>query len=70
MRGNFALRWVTWLSVALFAVLLPQVAVAAEDLAKQQAERQITQPLNNAPLWREVRKGENPPYQTTQVRGV
>src|SRR3970282_1606244 len=32
--------------------------------------RQITQPLNNAPLWREVRKGENPPYQTTQVRGV
>ncbi|MBI4192412.1 MAG: formate dehydrogenase subunit gamma [Betaproteobacteria bacterium] len=69
MRGNFALRWVTWLSVALFAVLLPQVAVAAEDLAKQQAERQMTQPLNNAPLWREVRKGENP-YQTTQVRGI
>jgi len=70
MRGNFALRWVTWLFVALFAVLLPQFAVAAGDPAKEQAERQITQPLNNAPLWREVRKGENPPYQTTQVRGV
>lgn len=69
MHGNLALRWVTWLSIALVAVLLPQFALAAEDLAKQQAERQITQPLNNAPLWREVRKGENP-YQTTQVRGI
>ncbi len=70
MRGNSALRWVTWLSVALFAALLPQAAIAAGDLAQEQAERQITQPLNNAPLWRGVRKGENPPYQTTQVRGV
>lgn len=70
MRGNSALRWVTWLSVALLAVLLPRVVVAAEDLAKAQAERQITQPLNNAPVYRQVRKGENPPYQTTQVRGV
>lgn len=69
MQGNLALRWVTWLSIALVAVLLPQFTLAAEDLAKQQAERQITQPLNNAPLWREVRKGENP-YQTTQVRGI
>jgi formate dehydrogenase subunit gamma len=69
MHGNLALRWVRWLSVALVAVLLPQLALAAEDVAKQQAERQITQPLNNAPLWREVRKGENP-YQTTQVRGI
>ena len=69
MHGNRALRWVMWLSIALVAVLLPQFSLGAEDLAKQQAERQITQPLNNAPLWREVRKGENP-YQTTQVRGV
>ena len=37
--------------------------------AKEQAQRQQDQPLNNAPVWREVRKGENP-YQTTQVRGV
>jgi len=37
--------------------------------AKEQAQRQQDQPLNNAPVWREVRKGENP-YQTTQVRGI
>jgi formate dehydrogenase subunit gamma len=37
--------------------------------AKEQAQRQQDQPLNNAPVWREVRKGESP-YQTTQVRGV
>ena len=38
-------------------------------MRKEQAQRQLTQPGNNAPVWREVRKGENP-YQTTQVRGV
>src|SRR3970282_1302434 len=69
MHGNPALQWARWLSIALVAVLVPQFAAAAEDLARQQAEREITQPLNNAPLWREVRKGENP-YQTTQVRGI
>src|SRR3970040_1356033 len=37
--------------------------------AKEQAQRQQDQPLNNAPVWRDVRGGENP-YQTTQVRGV
>jgi hypothetical protein len=41
---------------ALLAVLLAQPAFAAEDPAKQQAERQLAQPLNNAPIWREVRK--------------
>jgi formate dehydrogenase subunit gamma len=50
------------------AVSLPQGALAA-DGAQDQAQRQITQPGNNAPVWRDVRKGENP-YQTTQVRGV
>ncbi|MBI4193643.1 MAG: formate dehydrogenase subunit gamma [Betaproteobacteria bacterium] len=69
MHDNLALRWVMRLSIALVTVLLPQFALGTEDLAKQQAARQITQPLNNAPMWREVRKGENP-YQTTQVRGV
>ncbi|MEA3155507.1 MAG: formate dehydrogenase subunit gamma, partial [Betaproteobacteria bacterium] len=29
----------------------------ASDPAAQQAERQVTQPLNNAPVWREVRSG-------------
>ena len=52
----------------LCAMLLPQGALAA-DGAQDQAQRQITQPGNNAPVWRNVRKGENP-YQTTQVRGV
>jgi formate dehydrogenase subunit gamma len=53
-------------SLVLFFAL---PAAADEDPAKRQAERQVTQPLNNAPFWGEVRKGENP-YQTTQVRGV
>src|SRR5258706_10079491 len=43
-------------------------AADGEGGAKEQAQRQQTQPLNNAPVWREVRKGENP-YQTSQVRG-
>jgi formate dehydrogenase subunit gamma len=34
-----------------------------------EANRQATQPLNNAPLWRDVRSGDLNPYQTTQVRG-
>lgn len=52
------------------AVAASPLALAAEGSdAAAQAERQVTQPLNNAPLWREVRKGENP-YQTTQVRGI
>lgn len=50
------------------AVLLPHGVLAAGG-AQEQAQRQITQPGNNAPVWRDVRKGENP-YQTTQVRGV
>jgi len=37
--------------------------------AKEQVQRQQDQPLNNAPVWTDVRRGENP-YQTTQVRGV
>ena len=27
------------------------------DFAKQQQERQLTQPLNNQPLWSEIRSG-------------
>ena len=53
-----------------FVVLLaPQFAAGADTPAKEQAERQLTQPLNNAPVWRDVRGGDNP-NQTTQVRGV
>jgi len=42
------------------AVLLPLGAAAQQpnaDPAAQQAEREVTQPLNNAPVWRQVRSG-------------
>ena len=55
---------------ALFVLIGLQSAWAAEaGGAKEQAERQQTQPLNNAPVYSDVRRGENP-YQTTQVRGI
>lgn len=59
------------LAVMLAAALLyvPSAPAADEDGAKAQAQRQLTQPGNNAPVWRDVREGVNP-YQTTQVRGV
>lgn len=70
MRDNRGMRWLMRCFAVLCVALLPQFALAADTgSAKEQAERQITQPLNNAPLWREVRGGENP-YQTTQVRGI
>ena len=43
-----------------------QVYPVGPDLAKQQQERQLKQPLNNQPLWSEVRSGGP---QTTTVRG-
>ncbi|MGE5523358.1 MAG: formate dehydrogenase subunit gamma [Rhodospirillaceae bacterium] len=60
------------IGAALFlCALVPVLAWAADgvDPAQAQAQRQVTQPLNNAPFWREVRKGQDNPYQTTQVRG-
>lgn len=68
MHVNRAGGWLAPLVFLLAAVLLPQFATA-QGGAREQAERQQTQPLNNAPVWRDVRGGENP-YQTTQVRGV
>jgi formate dehydrogenase subunit gamma len=57
--------------VLLSCVLLftPLAWSADTGGAKQQAQRQQDQPLNNAPVWTDVRRGENP-YQTTQVRGI
>ena len=57
------------LLVVLCAALLAPVSWAAESGSSEQAARQQTQPLNNAPVWRDVRGGEHQ-YQTTQVRGV
>lgn len=58
------IRAAGWLA---FAVALAAAPLAvAQDLAKQAAERQMTQPLNNAPVWREVRSGQ---AQTTSLPG-
>lgn len=61
------------LALALFSVGAaaapgpqPFVDVPNKAEAEQQAQRQQVQPLNNAPVWREVRAGEG----ITQVRGV
>jgi formate dehydrogenase subunit gamma len=53
----------------LLALMAAQPALAADDPASRQAERQVTQPLNNKPFWDEVRGGENP-NQVTQIRGI
>lgn len=58
------------LGALLFVLAATAPAGAADTGAKEQVERQATQPLNNAPVWRDVRGGDVNPYQTTQVRGV
>jgi formate dehydrogenase subunit gamma len=61
------------LGAVLLAAMLAVPAVAAaqktDERAQQEAQRQVTQPYNNAPLWREVRSGTVDSYTTTQVRG-
>jgi formate dehydrogenase subunit gamma len=61
-----ALRLVLLSCVILFA---PLAWSAESGGAKEQAQRQQDQPLNNAPVWSDVRRGDNQ-YQTTQVRGI
>lgn len=68
MTNSFVCNRGLPLLALLLALLLAPFAYAA-DGAREQAQRQATQPGNNAPVWRDVRKGENP-YQTTQVRGI
>src|ERR1700730_2060968 len=48
-----------FVAAALVGLFFSVVAAAQEagDPAAQQVERQATQPLNNAPVWREVRSG-------------
>lgn len=56
--------------VMLLCGLAAMPAFAADsNSAKEQAARQQVQPGNNAPVWRDVRGGDNA-YQTTQVRGI
>jgi formate dehydrogenase subunit gamma len=54
-------------AVAFAGAALAQQPAGGESSAAQQAQRQQTQPLNNAPVWREVRSGE-PGYTTVQGR--
>jgi formate dehydrogenase subunit gamma len=66
--------------VALFALLfawtVPALAQtstadqATKDLAQEQAKRGVNQPGNNAPVWREVRSGENSNYASIPGREV
>jgi len=70
MHGICVSRWAACLLFAWFAVALPGLSAAADSGAQEQAKRQAVQPLNNAPLWRDVRSGDINPYQTTQVRGI
>jgi formate dehydrogenase subunit gamma len=63
------MRWVGCLLALLFALAAPALAGAADSSSNEQAQRQATQPLNNAPVWRDVRGGDNR-SRTTQVRGV
>lgn len=72
MIGNRDMR-VLARALLLWGALLSLPAWAqapAQEHAKEQAQRQQTQPLNNAPVWRDVRSADTPGYQTSQVRGI
>jgi formate dehydrogenase subunit gamma len=71
MPGYRDMRALVRLLILSCVMLVTPAAVAAEGAAgaKEQAQRQQDQPLNNAPVWRDVRGGDNP-FQTTQVRGI
>lgn len=61
-------RFMTGLCMCVCLALFSVASVrAADDLASEQARRQVEQPLNNAPVWKEVRSGQQ---NYTSVRGV
>ncbi|HVE49974.1 MAG TPA: formate dehydrogenase subunit gamma [Casimicrobiaceae bacterium] len=64
MRAGVAALAACWLVAA--SAQSPAVNPAEADLAKQQQQRQQTQPLNNEPVWKEVRSGLP---QTTSLPG-
>ena len=53
--------------VAAASAQSPADNAASADYAKQQQQRQETQPHNNAPVWKEVRSGETKYTRTTVV---
>ena len=69
MAGFRDMRALIRLLIVVAIALFAPASWAAQGGAKEQAERQQTQPLNNAPVYSDVRRGENP-NQTTQVRGI
>ena len=71
MPGCRDMRALVRLLIFSCVTLFAPAAFAAEGPgeAQEQVQRQQDQPLNNAPVWRDVRGGENP-FQTTQVRGI
>ena len=56
------------LAGAAFGQQAPATGQAEEDRIKAQQERSVTQPGNNAPVWREVRSGQSP-YTNSTVKG-
>lgn len=58
--SSLSVRLAGWLAAACLAlaVVLPAQAADAGSPAGQQAARQLTQPGNNAPVWREVRQDQ------------
>lgn len=61
-------RWLSALVVACLCLFGTAAFAADTSSADAQVQRQQVQPGNNAPVWRDVRGGDNA-YQTTQVRG-
>jgi len=56
IRFIAAVAWVIGVGVA--AAQSPAVSPKEADEAKQQAARQVAQPLNNQPVWSEIRSGQ------------
>ena len=56
------------LSAPVFAQQAPAAPQSQEDRVKEQQQRSVTQPGNNAPVWREVRSGQSP-YTNSTVKG-
>lgn len=64
----FLKQWLVLLVMFVCGWVAVPAMAADTGSAQEQAARQQVQPGNNAPVWRDVRGGDNP-YQTTQVRG-
>jgi formate dehydrogenase subunit gamma len=54
--------------VSLSSAALAQQQQTQDERVKEQQQRAVTQPGNNAPVWREVRQGQSP-YTNSTVQG-